>query len=503
MATETATPAYRTATAFILIAVAAGLGPLLLFAITQGGRIGLDAYVWRVLSFTLLQASLSTVISVALALPTARALVRHRSRARPILLSILAVPQSLPAIVVVLMLVTLFGASGLMGGLLNLYGLAGILLAHVYFNMPLALRVFTQTLQGIPPENRRLAAQLGLHGWSLWRMVEWPALRPVIPRIAALIFLLCAGSFVVVLTLGGPAATTLEVAIYQSLRMDFDVARALTLSLLQVTLCAVLVALAGRSAWTEQLPRRRMDGDTYEAPGRAERIFNALCILMAALLVGGPLLALLVEGIRHISPGLLMLQALMTSTAIAALSTTLALALAWPIAWRQRRARGLTTVTPLLGLIVPPAVLAMGWFILVRGLDGGALLAAVLIVILNGLMALPFAVNIVAPAVASWSERQERLCAQLGLSGWPRFRIAEFPALRGPLAQAGLYAFSLSLGDLSAVTLLGSQGLVTLPSLLHAQMGHYRSDDAMGTGLLLAILCLGLGALANSKRLAS
>jgi thiamine transport system permease protein len=88
--------------------------------------------------------------------------------------------------------------------------------------------------------------------------------------------------------------------------------------------------------------------------------------------------------------------------------------------------------------------------------------------------------------------QHERLCAQLGLSGWNKFRVIEFPIMRKSLQQAGLLAFILSLGDLTAVTLLGSQGLVTLPALIHQQMGNYRSHEAAGSALVLAGLCYGL-----------
>jgi thiamine transport system permease protein len=59
-------------------------------------------------------------------------------------------------------------------------------------------------------------------------------------------------------------------------------------------------------------------------------------------------------------------------------------------------------------------------------------------------------------------------------------------------------AFVLSLGDLTAITLLGTSGLVTLPSLISAQMGHFQSQAAMGTALLLAALCLGLATIAQN-----
>ena len=98
-------------------------------------------------------------------------------------------------------------------------------------------------------------------------------LLSVLLRTTALIFLLCAASFVIVLVLGGPAATTLEVAIYQSLRMDFDVSRALTLSAIQIALSAVLVMAASRALYQQdsrsaiRLKVHRFDGTSSVAQG--------------------------------------------------------------------------------------------------------------------------------------------------------------------------------------------------------------------------------------------
>lgn len=103
------------------------------------------------------------------------------------------------------------------------YGLQGILLAHVFFNMPMATRLFLQALENIPGEQRQIAAQLGMRGWSFFRFVEWPWLRRQIAPVAALIFMLCFASFATVLSLGGgPQATTIELAIYQALSYDYD-----------------------------------------------------------------------------------------------------------------------------------------------------------------------------------------------------------------------------------------------------------------------------------------
>ncbi len=113
---------------------------------------------------------------------------------------------------------------------ISIYGLSGILIAHGFFNFPLATRMMLAALERLPQEYWRLTASLHetVRDFSLCGIAcigtghSW---------CCRLIFMLCATSFTLVLVLGGgPAATTLEVAIYQSLRFDFDPPRAVTLA---------------------------------------------------------------------------------------------------------------------------------------------------------------------------------------------------------------------------------------------------------------------------------
>ena len=56
---------------------------------------------------------------------------------------------------------------------------------------------------------------------------------------------------------------------------------------------------------------------------------------------------------------------------------------------------------------------------------------------------------------------------------------------------------ALSLGDFGAVALFGGGGMETLPSLLFAKLGSYRTDDAAGIALYLTLLAAMLAAAAN------
>jgi len=216
---------------WVLVILALAVLAPLLSLLTQSGSsdsAGLEfwrsQYLRQVLFFSLWQAFLSAGLSIALALLVARALAHHGAFPfRNLLLKLFGLPLVVPSIVAVMGVVSVYGSNGWIPLGRSLYGLNGILLAHVFFNMPLAVRLLLPVWQSIPTHHWQMSEQLGLNHWQQWRHLEWQALRESLPGISLLIFMLCLTSFAVVLTLGGgPKSTTLEVAIYQSLRFDFN-----------------------------------------------------------------------------------------------------------------------------------------------------------------------------------------------------------------------------------------------------------------------------------------
>jgi thiamine transport system permease protein len=481
----------------VLALIGFGIVPLLALGLGRGAS-GLTAYAAHVLLFTLWQAFLSATVSVAFGLLLARALAARRFPGRGLFIRLLIIPQALPAIVVVLALLGIFGESGWMGGIIPAYGLAGILLAHVFFNMPLVTRLLLARLDALPPESARLAEQLRFSDWQTFRHVEWPVLEPAVKGGFGLVFLLCAASFTVVLVLGGgPQATTLEVAIYQALRMDFDPGFAALLGVAQLLVCSVAILVAGKMAAAPDILPRTLAAAPKKRAGLTALMLDSTIILAALALVLPPLLVLATAGIMHISLSASLGAALFNSLLLGVCATTLSLVFGWLLAAASERQqhpllRALFTLAAMASLIMPPAVLATGWFVSLAPHTDVASLAPQLIVLLNALMALPFVRTILQPAIADSFARHDRLCQSLDLAGWQRLRFVEFRALRQPLGLAATAALLLSLGDLAAVTLFGTDEWVTLPALVYQQMGHYQMAEAEGTALVLALLTLAI-----------
>ncbi|MBZ9760003.1 thiamine/thiamine pyrophosphate ABC transporter permease [Mesorhizobium sp. CA8] len=485
----------------------------------SGAAAAFDSYLLRVARFTLWQAALSTLLSVAPALLVARALSRHPAfPGRGLILQLFTVPLALPAIVAALGILALYGRAGCFAGAFarlgagewpGIYGLSGILVAHVFFNLPLATRLFLEALGTVPADQWRLASQLGMGARPAFRLIEWPVLRAALPGIAGLVFMLCITSFTIVLTLGGgPAATTLEVAIYQALRFDLDPARAVVLTLLQIALTfIVVVALTRLGANTVGDANLPVAPRRYLSAGRLETVLNAGLIALALLFVAGPMAATLLSGLEadlgRLAGEEAVRRATLTSAGLAFLAALLSVTLSLALIGARRalalRGRPGNTMSLLehaadtgagFVLVVPPIVLGAGWFLALRHVTDVFAVAPVMVVTVNAVMAMPFAIRAIRPAYDAASERHERLCLALGIAGWNRLSLIDWPSLRRPLATGFAFAMALSLGDLGVIALFGSDSVQTLPYLLLARMGSYRTADAAGLALLLGLVCL-------------
>jgi thiamine transport system permease protein len=501
------------ALALVLAVLAAGFGGLFAAAGPRSAALPF-AYVGSVLRFTLLQAALSTLLSVALGAAIALALARRpRLPGRALLLAALNLASVLPAIVAVFGIVAVLGRSGWLGQgarLLSLdpgawlYGLPGILIAHVFFNAPLVARIVLAALAAVPGEHWRLAAQLGMPPASIFRFVDAPLLRRELPPLAALVFLLCFTSFAVVLALGGgPGAATLEVAIYAAVRFDVDFARAGLLALMQVAIClAVAVPILALARRPREAAASGFRLERPDAASPATRVLDAIVLALAAALVLPPLAATALSGLAawrsllRADVGVGLATSLAIAIPAALLSAVLALALAvTATSLRQSgRPRGAASMTVPAGMIlaVPPVALSAGLFIALRSVADPFALALPLIILVNALMALPFTLNQLGPPLALSADRYGRLADSLGLAGRTRLRLVDWPLLRRPLIVALAVATALSLGDLGVTAFFGSGRILTLPLLLFERLGSYRTGEAASVAALLAALVLAL-----------
>ncbi|MEQ1967483.1 thiamine/thiamine pyrophosphate ABC transporter permease ThiP [Xenorhabdus nematophila] len=470
-----------------------------------------DSYLWHVIQFTFWQAFLSALLSVIPAIFLARALHRRHFPGKALFLRLCAMTLILPVLVALFGILTVYGQTGWLASMCQWlgieyrftpYGLKGILLAHIFFNMPMATRLLLQSLENIAIEQRQLAAQLGMNEWQHFRLVEWPYLRRQILPTGALIFMLCFASFATVLALGGgPAATTIELAIYQALSYDYDLAHAALLGLIQLFCCLGLVLLSQKlkgalSVGYGHQQQWRNPQDSWQ-----RKLFDGLLISLALLLLLPPLLAVISDGLNSGIFAVLrqpaLWQALTTSVIIALGAGLLCVVLTMMLLWSSRELRlrhyprweQAIETSGLLILAMPGIVLATGFFLLLNTTFGLPQSPYGLVILTNALMAIPYALKVLENPMRDLAERYNLLCRSLNIQGFNRLRWIELKALKMPLAQALAFACVLSIGDFGIVALFASEDFRTLPYYLYQQIGAYHSQDGAVTAFLLLLLC--------------
>lgn len=479
------------------------LGTLAAVALRAEAGRGLGPAEWSAIRFTVIQAVLSAGFSVLLAVPVARALARRRFYGRRLLISLLGAPFILPVIVAVMGLLAVFGRSGLLNDSLrffgltevSIYGLHGVVLAHVFFNLPLATRLILQGWQDIPAERFRLAAQLNFAPRDVARTLEYPMLARTLPGAAAIIFAICLSSFAVALTLGGgPRATTVELAIYQAFRFDFDLGRAALLSCVQIILvgAAALAALklSNRDGFGAGLDR---PAHRWDAQSRLLRTVDALTITLAALFLILPIALVILRGAPAIA-GLptSVWTAALSSILIALTSTALMCVLALPIAIAAGTRSPRLEAVGLLGIAASPLVIGTGLFIVIHPIANPFALALPVTASVNAIMALPFALRIVVPAVRDTHANFDRLSTSLNLTGIAWLRLVLLPRIRPNLGFACGLTAAMSMGDLGVIALFADPQTATLPLQMYRLMGAYRMDLAAGAAVLLLALSFGI-----------
>ncbi len=502
-----------------------GFAFLLFFTLytSQDGNLfsELDSRIYGLLKFTLYQAFLSTILSLLVGVLLAWALA-HQShfRGRSLLVALFSSSLVLPTLIVVFGLIGIFGRSGYLNQISMflfdisfgsyLYGLGGILLAHVYLNASFASRALLHSFESIPKEKYKLAKSLGFSVWQRFLYVEYPALKSTLLSIGSTIFLLCFTSFAVVLLLGGsPSYNTLEVAIYEAVKLDFDIGMALKLALIQLSISAVLVILSsgfrvdvanlktGHTLilWKESKVLR---GIQWSIIG----VFTLFFVL--------PLLVIVLDGIGadfgRILQEPLFIKSFITSVSLATVSSILTVIIAVLLSNARRNFTlstrlahkplaklldGMIAFSGNLYLAIPSLVLGLGFFLMYQNSDGSEFLwSTAALLTANVLMSLPFALSVLTPAMHKTAQRYDKLSFSLGLTTVQRWIYVEYPYLKSSLGYVFALAFCFSLGDLGIIALFGSDDFSTLPWYLYQLMGSYRTTDAAGVAFVLMVLVL-------------
>jgi putative spermidine/putrescine transport system permease protein len=102
----------------------------------------------------------------------------------------------------------------------SLYSFAGLSLTYMYFQFPLMVLIITPALEGLKPDWRNAAENLGATHWQYWRHVAFPILLPSLLGTMILLFGNAFGAYATALTLTGGLINLVTILIGSQIKGD-------------------------------------------------------------------------------------------------------------------------------------------------------------------------------------------------------------------------------------------------------------------------------------------
>lgn len=463
-----------------------------------------------VATFTLWQATASTVLTVAAALPLTAVVARYRFPGREAVRAATLAPFVLPTVVVA----SAFLALG------TERGVGAIVAAHVFYNIGLVVRTVGGMWSRIDPRLVDAARTLGASPMRAFREVVLPLLRPALAGAASLVFLLSFTSFGIVLILGGLRYRTVEVEIYQRALTSVDIPAAAALSAAQLVAVTLLLSAAGRLQTSARIPLVP-ESETLRRPRTVAAragVLAASVVTVAALAV--PPAVLVARSLRDgaagwrfladpgrlaLHPGEALVNSLTYAAAAAAVATVVGLAAARLLTTASPRAGRIFDTTLMLPLGTSAVTVGLGFLVaLDRPVDLRT--SPVLVPLAHALVAVPFVVRAVLPTLRAIRPELREAAAVLGASPGRVWREVDRPIVaRAAVVGAGLAA-AVSLGEFGATSVIVRPDTTTVPTLIFRLLGRPGAvtyGAAMALAVILMVVCGGLMVLVDRLRLGS
>jgi len=480
------------------------------------------------LRFTFYQASLSTLLTLLLGLPSAYLFARYDFWGKSILRALTAVPFMLPTVVVAASFNSLLGQRGLLSTFFHLSSftlhpspLTLILLAHVFYNTTIMIRIVGNALSSLDPKLEHAARSLGADSFRVWRYVVLPLLRPALLASTLLVFLFDFTSFGVILLLGGSQYATLEVEIYIQAVKQLNLPVAALLSVIQL-ICTLIFSIFYTRfvSHTALQTTPRSAESNIRRPGTIrEKIFVTSFVFLLSTFFLLPLASLPIrslfrleadrgqrgevqygfttdyytelfinrrDSVFYVPP----VRASLNSIGYAGATVVLSLFFGYPAAF------ALAKPTTLEKILDPLIMLPLGSSAVMLGLGfiisyGKWLTSPLLVPFAHTLVALPFVIRALQPAIASIPQRLRQAASSLGASPFDVWKQIDLPILRRATLAAATFAFTVSLGEFGATLLIARPEYPTIPVAIGrflSQPGGLNYGQAMAMATILMLL---------------
>ncbi|MHB9149312.1 MAG: ABC transporter permease [Thermoleophilia bacterium] len=492
----------------ILAVSLGGEGAPLAPFLTVFSRPSLRQAAW----FTLWQATVSTLLTMVVALPGAYVLARYRFPGRSLVRAGVTVPFVLPTVVVGSAFLALLGPSSPIGLDLR-HSVWAILLAHVFFNYAVVIRTVGGLWSHLDPRLEEAARVLGAGRLRVFREVTLPLLAPALAAAASIVFLFTFTSFGVILILGGFRYATLEVEIWRQTTHFLNLPLAAALAVLQLVGVVGLLTLYSR--YQERRAVQQSLRPAIEAARRprtrGEWALVGANLTFMALFLGVPLLVLVERsvhavggyGLAHYSalftqrgtalfvPPVVGIQnSLLFAFAATLIAVVVGLMASTVIAYRKGRVSSWFDVLLMLPLGTSAVTIGFGFLVaLDRPIDLRT--SPLIIPLAHSLVAVPFVVRSAVPVMRSVRRGLRDAAAVLGAPPFRVWREVDLPLVARAAAVGAGFAFAVSLGEFGATAFIARPDTPTVPVAIFrllSQPGAGNFGQAMALSTILMVL---------------
>jgi len=144
-----------------------------------------DQGVLKAVGLSCFSAFLAVLVTFVFGVPLAYLLARKDFRGKALIEGIIDLPMAIPHVVAGVMLLTVFGLSGLIGGPVSPFlrfegALPGIVVAMLFVSAPFLINSAKEGFQSVDPRLEKVARSLGATEWGAFRKVAFPLAFPQI-----------------------------------------------------------------------------------------------------------------------------------------------------------------------------------------------------------------------------------------------------------------------------------------------------------------------------------
>lgn len=483
--------------------------------------------IGKVFGFTTWQAVLSMILTMILGMPVAWIFSRYKFIGKKFLKSLFSVPFILPTVVTAAAFNALIGPKGLLNVyLMQKHGFSQppiqlintiwiILIAHIFYNISVVMRIVGNAWENIDIKLENAASTLGCTPWQTFWKITFPLLKPAIFSAMLLVFLFDFTSYGVVLLLGGAKFRTIEVEIAQQALQLFNLPVAGLLSILQIIVTVAVTSIEnkiGKNIQSNRMPH--VSEENMRKPTKpSEKIIIILILFMVAVFLVSPLLGLVIRSFVvydsqsvawtmeyykklfvnernsffYVPPILAVGNSLLNATIASFISLMIGLMVTFAgdrYPWTKK-----INMIFLFPIGTSAVTLGLGYLLYFSHEINNPLL----IPLAHSLIGLPFVIRSLQPVLQNIPISLHHAATVLGANPWKVFLKIDIPILRRAMINAGIFSFTISLGEFGATSFLSMPDRPTIPIAIYrflGQPGASNYGQAMAISTILMTFCL-------------